>query len=110
MVYIDDRMDVVVDVGCVYVDHIEYVDGWFELVEAAGGGQVGEVDCLDDVVECIRVLKMPYAMNNVVDERYTVHEMSQVMSPVDLDVAEIMITQATLYMLSTMFTIHSMVW
>ena len=54
------------------------------------------MDCVDDVVEDMKDLTMPYMVNNAVDEDNTVHEMSQVVSLVDLDVVKMMVAQGLL--------------
>ena len=74
MVYVDERLDVIEDVGCVHVDFDECVDEWLEVIEDVDSVQVGDVGCVDEVLEDVEDLDVVPVVYIVVDETNAVAE------------------------------------
>ena len=74
----DDRLDVVVDVGHVHVSHVEQVDDWLEVMDVVGSSQVAKVDDVDEVVGKVKNLDVVGLVDDVVDEVDAVAEENHV--------------------------------
>ena len=96
VVCIVDRLNVVVDVDNVHVDHAEYVAEWLKVVDDVGSSQVDEVDWVDIVVGKVEDVTVMYVVNDVVDESDAVPVEGRVVAQVDLDVGDVLVVQGLL--------------